>query len=111
MTNYQSGHDAEKSAAKYLESLGYKILDINWSTPRCEIDIVAQKDDVVHLIEVKYRKSLNHGSGVDYITPKKLKQMAFAAEVWVSHTDWSGDYQLGVIESSASSHRLISDIP
>ncbi len=70
MTNYTTGHDAEKIAAKYLERHGYKILEMNWKTRYCEIDIVAEKNSIVYLTEVKYRKSLAYGSGLEYITPK-----------------------------------------
>ena len=97
MTNYQTGHDAEKSAAEYLKVQGYKILELNWKTKYCEIDIVAQKDKRIYLVEVKSRKTLLQGSGMDYITYKKLNQMKFAAEMWVSDNRWDGDYQLAVV--------------
>jgi len=98
MTNYQTGHDAEKVAAQYLENIGYKILELNWKTKYCEIDIVAEKENKVYLVEVKYRKTAEFGSGLEYITPKKLNQMKFAAELWVSQHDWKNDYSLAAIE-------------
>lgn len=97
MSNHAAGHAAEKRAAKYLESLGFKIRGLNWKTRLCEIDIIAEKDKCIYLIEVKYRRNTNQGYGTDYITPKKLKQMQFAAEMWVSEHDWIGDYQLAAI--------------
>lgn len=98
MTNYSSGHEAEIIAADYLVSLGYKITDLNWRTKICEIDIVATKDKIAYLIEVKSRSSSNYGTGFEYITAKKLKQMKFAAEMWVTHSSWEGNYQLGAVE-------------
>lgn len=98
MTNYSTGHDAEKTAAEYMKKQGYKILELNWSTKYCEIDIVAEKDKTIYFTEVKYRKSAAFGTGLDYITTKKMKQMSFAAEMWVSQIKWSGDYQLAAIE-------------
>lgn len=100
MTNYSTGHDAEKAAADYLQTHGYKILQLNWSTKHCEIDIVAQKSKTVYFVEVKYRKNTDHGSGFDYITSKKLAQMKFAAEMWVAEHGWAGDYQLAAMSSS-----------
>jgi uncharacterized protein (TIGR00252 family) len=97
MTNYQSGHDAEKLAAEYLESQGYKIVELNWKTRYCEIDIVAQKNKCVYFVEVKSRKSSAQGSGLEYITPKKLQQMRFAAEMWVSEHNWNDDYRLAAM--------------
>ena len=97
MTNYAAGHAAEKRAAEHLQSLGYKIREINWKTKWCEIDIVAEKDGAVYFVEVKYRRNTNQGHGLDYITPKKLRQMAFAAESWVHMNKWGGDYQLAAL--------------
>lgn len=75
MTNLAHGQRAEEVAADYLAAQGYEIIERNWRTRVCEIDIIASKDRVMYFIEVKYRKSNSQGSGLDYITPKKLKQM------------------------------------
>jgi Holliday junction resolvase-like predicted endonuclease len=49
-SNYQAGHDAEKIAAQYLKTNGYKIIELNWKTPRCEIDIVASKFSTIFFV-------------------------------------------------------------
>lgn len=100
MTNYSTGHLAEQHAAEYLKSRGYEILDINWKTKYCEIDIVAKKAKTVYFVEVKYRKSDVAGSGLEYITDKKLKRMRFAAEIWISNNNYSGNCSLAAIEVS-----------
>lgn len=97
MTNHQSGHDAEKTAAEYLKQQGYKIRDLNWKTRYCEIDIVAEKDKTIWFVEVKSRRSSQQGFGYEYVTSKKLQQMHFAAEMWVQSNKWAGDYQLAVV--------------
>lgn len=100
-TNYSTGHEAEQVAARYLESKGFVIEEINWKTPACEVDIIAVKDKVMYFVEVKYRKSSDQGSGFDYITPKKLQQMKFAAACWVQMNKYHGDYEIAAIELSA----------
>ena len=67
---------------------------MNWRTRWCEIDIISKKDGVVYFIEVKFRSSNEWGDGFSYLTPKKLKQMRFAAELWLSDNGWSGEAQL-----------------
>ncbi len=99
-TNYRSGHDAEKVAAKYLKEHGFEIVELNWKTPACEIDIVAKKRAIIYFVEVKYRSSDRQGGGLDYITPKKLQQMQFAANCWVIEHDFGGDYELSAVEVS-----------
>lgn len=110
MTNYSSGHSAEKQAAVYLIHQGFKLHEMNWRTRWCEIDIVAEKNKVIYFVEVKSRESLDYGSGLDYITAKKLKQMKFAAEFWVSQHEWSGDYRLAVVAIDGGELEFIEDV-
>lgn len=92
------GNQAESVAADYLIGIGHEILDRNWRTRVCEIDIVSSYRGVIHFVEVKYRSTQGQGTGLDYITPKKLTQMQFAAQCWVEDAKWSGDYVLSAVE-------------
>lgn len=88
------GNQAEQTVAEELNRQGYKILDRNWKTKVCEIDIVASKERVVYFVEVKFRSGQAQGSGLEYIGPQKLRRMHFAAEVWVQAHKYDGDYTL-----------------
>ena len=77
-----------------LEQQGFEIIDRNWKTKVCEIDIVAQNRDTIYFVEVKYRSGQAQGSGFEYIADQKLRRMNFAAEVWCQNFDWNGDYRL-----------------
>lgn len=100
MTTFDTGRQAEAAAAAFLERKGCIIVIQNWRTRWCEIDIVAQRDAVIYFCEVKYRSTFRQGAGLDYITPKKLQQMRFAAEMWVHRHSWQGEYSLCAIEVS-----------
>lgn len=78
------GDKGEDTAVRYLEQKGHTILDRNWKTRFCEIDIISQKGDVMYFNEVKYRKNSQQGGGLSAITPKKLKQMRFAVSLYVA---------------------------
>lgn len=106
MSTVETGRRAEQVAADFLVYKGCTILQHNWRTRRCEIDVVAYRDDVVYFCEVKYRLTHNQGLGLDYITPKKLSQMRFAAEVWVVSNNWNGEYQLCAIEVAGVDFRI-----
>ena len=100
MTTVDTGRRAEAVAAHFLEYKGCVIVAQNWRTRWCEIDVIAERDRVVYFCEVKYRVNARQGHGLDYITPKKLQQMRFAAELWVATYGWRGEYQLCAIEVS-----------
>jgi len=106
MTTRQVGDRGEEAAAVYLEARGYRIRERNWKTRWCEIDIVAEKDQVVHFVEVKYRSHDRQGDGLEYITDKKLQQMAFAAELWVAKHRYVGDYALDAIAVTGADYKV-----
>jgi putative endonuclease len=110
MSSTYTGRKAEAAAAVYLEMRGYKIIEQNFRRPRCEIDIIASKDDVIYFVEVKYRRTDDQGGGFETITTSKLNQMKFAAEIWVQETKWSGPYQLAAIELSGPSFAILGFI-
>lgn len=110
MSNYTAGHDAEKQAAEYLSQHGFRIRELNWKTKYCEIDIVAEKDKSIYFVEVKYRQNNRQGYGLDYITPKKLGQMRFAAEMWVSANHWQKDCQLAVVSIDGEAITFLEDL-
>ena len=83
-TTRNIGNAGEQAAADWLAADGHEIIERNWRTRYCEIDIVSMKDDVLWFTEVKYRKNDDFGGGLGAITAKKQRQMRFAAEVFIA---------------------------
>lgn len=106
MTTTETGRQAETAAAAFLEAKGCRIVERNWRTRLCEIDVIAERDGVVYFCEVKYRRTNRQGSGLEYVTPKKLAQMRFAATSWVHTHGWNGEYQLCAIAVSGPGFRV-----
>ena len=92
-TTKSSGDEAEEAVSRYLVRHGHKILERNWKTKFCEIDIISTKGNIIFFNEVKYRQSAEQGDGIAAITPKKLKQMKFAVNLYV-HTKRITDIEL-----------------
>lgn len=95
-SNYM-GAIAETEAANYLVRQGHEIVERNWKTKYCEIDIVSVKDERVYFTEVKYRKTPMQGGGLAAITAKKLNQMRFAAKFYIQTKQLTSDLQLAAI--------------
>lgn len=98
-TTKKTGDESESVAARYLESLGHRILERNWRTKWCEIDIISEHDDTYYFTEVKHRKSDTQGDGLAAITPKKMKQMSFAATLFANSRP-TRDLRLSVIATT-----------
>lgn len=103
MTTRDIGNLGEDIACNYVQERGYFVAVRNWRNRYCEIDIVATKAGTAYFIEVKTRKNDHFGSGYDYITPKKLQQMRFAAAMWQSVHNWPGDMILAAVSINNSS--------
>lgn len=100
VSNKLRGGQAEVVAADWLRTRGYEIVDRNWQTKFCEIDIIANKEGRLYFVEVKHRKQPGQGGGVAAITPAKLRQMRFAAEMYLVRVDRRGsDASLAVIST------------
>ena len=94
------GRSAEARVSEVLKESGHKIVAMNWRTRWCEIDIVSKTKNCVFFTEVKYRSSDEWGSGLYYVGVKKIRQMQFAAEFWLSQHHWQREVLLQAAEVS-----------
>jgi ribonuclease HII len=97
-----AGRIAENAAAAHLEKLGHQIIAQNWKTKFCEIDIISEHKNTLYFTEVKYRANARHGDGLAAITPRKLKQMKFAAELYLNKNVLAGKYDVRLAAISLS---------
>lgn len=81
------GVDAEAAAAAALEAEGWTVLARRHRTPAGEIDLVAERDGLLALVEVKARPSL---AGAAYALGKRQRArlLAAAALVLAEHPGW-----------------------
>lgn len=80
------GKFGEEFAVDFLQRNGYEVLETNWTFDKAEIDIIAQKDNVLAIVEVKTRSSTDFGLPQDFVNQKKIKLLVKATnEYVVSH--------------------------
>ena len=73
MNNKDTGFLGENITAQYLTQNGYEILHRNWRYKHLEIDIIAFKDGILHIVEVKTRTDNQFGFPEQAITAKKMQ--------------------------------------
>ncbi|WMJ84097.1 YraN family protein [Oscillospiraceae bacterium LTW-04] len=71
----QNGALGEQFAAEYLKKQGYRILQTNFNTRFGEIDIIAQKGDILAFVEVKTRAASMLATPAEAVTPAKQKKL------------------------------------
>ncbi len=84
-TNYQKGVRAEDRAAEYLIKQGYQILERRYNPKMGEIDLIAQRKDLLVFVEVKARKTKTEA--LESITLRSQKRIIQTAEYFLSLYD------------------------
>ena len=79
LTNTDAGRWAETIAASFLALGGYRIVERNFRYSRLEIDILARRDDVLAVVEVKFRRRYQKGGAVGAVSPRKQRDLETAA--------------------------------
>jgi putative endonuclease len=77
------GKEGEELATRYLEENQYTILDRNWRYRHREIDIIASRDKLIIIVEVKVRKSVGGERLEEHITRKKQRYLVSAANAYI----------------------------
>lgn len=89
------GLHAESIAAGWLRLKGYRILERRYLAFGGEIDLIASRGDVIAIVEVKARATLNEAMAS--ITAEKSRRMSRAARHWLARQPfaagktWRGD--------------------
>lgn len=79
-THNQLGKEAEALAASFLAEHGFQILFRNWRYSYYEIDIIAIKNNLLHIIEVKCLKTDKTCYPEEAVTKKKFRFLMNAAD-------------------------------
>lgn len=91
------GKEGENRAVAYLEEHGYQILERNWVFQKAEIDIIAQKEDVMAVVEVKTRSSTDFGLPQDFVKPKKIALLVKAINEYIIQQDLDVNIRFDII--------------
>jgi putative endonuclease len=75
---------AEDLVAAWYERNGYDIVARNWRCPRGELDIVAWRDGVLAICEVKARRNADFGDPFEAITQQKLLRVRRATAAFMA---------------------------
>ena len=77
------GKQGEDIAVKYLTDKGYEILERNWRNIHKEIDIIAIKDNLLAVVEVKTRQTDEYGEPDIAVTRQKQTRLISAANAYL----------------------------
>jgi len=80
--HHDFGKAGEQMAAEWLEQRGFHLIFRNWKFARYEVDIIASRSGVLHIIEVKTRHDDLFGKPEDWVNHKKGRHLLSAGEAF-----------------------------
>ncbi len=97
------GRLGEATAARYLESRGFRILERNLHIGHAEIDLVAENDVYLLFVEVKTRRQVPghagaYGTPAEAVDAKKQATLLKAAEMYLLEHASAKFFRIDVIE-------------
>ncbi len=95
--HYDLGIQGEDDAVAYLIKKGYRIKLRNYRFAKAEIDIIAENDDWVVMVEVKTRTNDSFGNPEDFVSRKKQKHLIRAANHYAEAFDITKDIRFDII--------------
>jgi putative endonuclease len=80
----------ERTAEAYLRAGGIAVIDRNWRRRAGEIDLVAIDGETVVFCEVKTRRGLAFGTGIEGVTARKSQRLRRLAAAWLAENGGHG---------------------
>ncbi len=102
----ETGRVGESVAAQFLERKGFTILDRNYRKPWGEIDIIAEKNEIVRFVEVKtlsrenipdISREMSDYRPEEQVHPAKLRKIARTAEMYMNGRGDQREFQIDVV--------------
>lgn len=105
-THNDLGELGEELAVEELEKNGYEIVERNWRYKKAEIDIIARKNNILAIVEVKTRSSDYMGNPQDFVSPKKIKMLVEAINEYVVSKDLDVEVRFDIIAIIKNENQL-----
>jgi len=96
-THNDFGKKAEDLAVEYLQKNGYKILMRNFRFQKAEIDIIAEKDNLIVVLEVKARSTDVFILPQEAVTKTKIKLIVSAANHYLEEFNKNQEVRFDII--------------
>lgn len=91
------GAKGEQLAENHLKEEGYTILSRNYRYQKAEIDIIALKEGILTIIEVKTRSSDFLKPVTEIVDKRKIELLTLAADNFVLEKRWDLEVRFDII--------------
>lgn len=91
------GKAGEDAVISFLEQNGYTVRDRNWRKNHLELDIIATKDELLIIVEVKTRANTDYIEPQDAVNWQKIRHIVVAADAYIKHFSLDAPVRFDII--------------
>lgn len=91
------GKNGEDLAIDFLLKNGYEIIARNYTYQKAEVDIIAQKENTLAVVEVKTRTSADFGDPQQFLKPKQIQRIVKAVDEFINSNDMDVEVRFDII--------------
>jgi putative endonuclease len=78
------GNFGEAMALRFLQKLGYRLIERGYTTRFGELDLIMLDGDFIVFVEVKTRKNADYGEAREFVSAAKQKRCRTTASIWLN---------------------------
>lgn len=97
MQNQDKGKIGEEMSMTYLLKNEFQVIERNYKFKKGEIDLIAQKNNLLVFVEVKWRSNSDFGFPEESINSNQQKSIIKTAEQYIFEKNWQGNIRFDVI--------------
>ena len=102
----ETGKNGEEQAVAFLKNAGYTILHQNWRFKHLEIDIVAQHNNELIIVEVKTRASDFFGTPESFVNKEKQRKLLKAAHGYIVTHNIDAEVRFDIVAVVTTSNKV-----
>lgn len=100
------GNEGENIACSFLVDTAYIIKERNWHFSKYEVDIIAEKDDMLVFVEVKYRTGSYFGEPEIFVSQKQKTNLIKVANFFLDRYKLNQEVRFDIIAIVKSKGQL-----
>lgn len=91
------GKKGEDLAVEFLLKKGYEIVARNFIYQKAEVDIIARKENILAIVEVKTRSTPDFGNPQEFLKGRQIQRLIKAVDYFVTEHDLDVEVRFDIV--------------
>ncbi|UJH90458.1 YraN family protein [Antarcticibacterium sp. 1MA-6-2] len=91
------GKKGEDLAVEFLLKKGYEIVARNFIYQKAEVDIIARKDSILAIVEVKTRSTPDFGNPQEFLKGRQIQRLVKAVDHFVTANEMDVEVRFDIV--------------